>query len=605
MNSTSWRATVNSHRFALVEFCIVAISGAALCLVPRIGIWAVAASLIPWGFKFAVGAPLFRRTRVDLLLAIFTLTAFTGFWASYSPGDALRKLYILLIAVVLCFALRSQPKENWAWVSLGFFSVGVGVAAYFFLTHDFVSVPRRLEIVNIVGRLIMRLRPNLGLQAIHPNYVAGFAAIMAPFGFYLLLEGNNKIFRAPRIRWLIVAGLLLIFSAIVMTTSRGILLALAAALGVGFLWRIARMVSGRLPVGKEAVFPILVLAYLAAVLFVLYQGPAQLPEGDSGLYGNGGRGELASRSVYLVADFPITGGGLTAFPGLYSQYILNIPYYYLPNSHNLFLDVFIEQGLFGGAAFLLLYVASVWQASQHIASTRSSRELFFNWAVLISLVIAVIHGTVDDYLYNGNGALFSLALLGLASSSFIIQPMAQNANRFKRMNAAVRISVAAVFAVLIFGYRSELKSIWYSNLGAAQMARVELNGFPTDQWADASIVDSLQDAKTSLLLAAQADPSNRTANYRLGLIAMLEQDFPSAEAYLSKAYQSAPRHRGIIKSLGYCKTWLGDFESAKVFLNQIPEASNELDVYTWWWRTQGYPELSANASALASSLAKP
>lgn len=605
MNSTQWRAIINSPRFALVELLIVAISGAALCLTPRIGAWAVAASLFPWGFKFAVGAPLFRRARVDLLIAVFTLTAFTGLWASYNRTDALYKLYFLLIGLALYFALRSQPKDNWIWVSLIFFGIGVGIAGYFFLTHDFVAVPRRVEIVNVVGRWIMWLRPELGLRAMHPNYVAGFAAIGAPFGFYLLLEGNSRFFRASRIRWLIVIGLLLILSAIVMTTSRGILMAIVAAIGLGILWRIARMVSGRLTVGKEAVFPILMLAYLAAIVFFLYQGPAQLPEGDTGYYGNGSRGELVSRSIYLVADFPITGGGLASFPGLYSQYILNIPYYQLLNSHNLFLDVFIEQGLFGGFAYLMLYVVGVWQASQNIVSTKSPRELFFNLAALCALVIAVIHGTVDDYLYNGSGALFSLALVGLASNTSGIQAVTQSAVRLKRMNTVAFGGVVVVLAILVVGYRSALKSFWYSNLGAVQMAQVELNGFPADQWADSSIVESLQDAKTSLLIAVQADPSNRTANHRLGLISMLERDFPSAEAYLSKAYQDAPRHRGIIKSLGFCKAWLGDFEGAKILLSQIPEASDELDVYTWWWETHGQLKLSENASTLASSLAKP
>ncbi len=607
MNAASWRATVNSRTFALVELGVVALSGAALCLDPQIGNWAIAASLLPWGFRFAVGAPLFKRSRLDPLLAIFVITAFTGFWAAYDRFAALQKLYFLLIAVVLYFALRSQPKENLPWVSLGFFAIGVGIAGYFFLTHDFIAVPRKIEMVNVIGRLIMRIRPNLGLIAIHPNYVAGFAAIAAPFGFYLLLEENNKFFRARRIRQLIVVGLLLIFSAIVMTTSRGIVMALVVAVGVWFLWQIVRRVSGRLNGGKEAVFPSLVLVYLALVVAILYAGPAQLSEdgANTGYYGNGSRGELVSRSIYLLADFPITGGGLTSFPGLYSQYILNIPYYQLPNSHNIFLDVFIEQGLLGGGAFLLLYVVAIWRASQTIASAQSLREVLFYWAALGSLVIAVIHGSVDDYLYNGYGALFSLALLGLVPTLSEAQPTSRSAMTFKRGNAIVFTSIVAALAVLFFAFGNTLKSIWYSNLGAVQMARVELNGFPTEQWEDPSIVDLLQDAEASLLTAVEADPSNRTANHRLGLIAMLRRDFVSADPYLSMAYQDAPRHRGIIKALGFCKAWLGDLESAKTLLSETPEALEELNVYTWWWEMQGLPELAANASTLASRLAKP
>ncbi len=604
MNATSWHATVNSRRFALAELCIVAICGAALCLVPGFGIWAVAVSLIPWGFRFAVGEPLFRRTRVDLLLAIFVLTAFAGFWASYDKYTALQKLNLLLMAAVFYYALRSQPRENLIWISAGFFSVGVGVAVYFFLTHDFVAVPRKIEVVNVIGRAIMWLRPEFGLRAIHPNYVAGFAAVMAPFGFYLLLARENKIFRSPRITRLIVAGFFLIFSAIVMTTSRGAVMAIVAAIGVGLLWLIVTPIGNRLKLGKEAVFPSLVFIYLAAVILVLYAGPAQSPGNieDAGDYGDGSRWELFSRSVYLLADFPITGGGLASFPGLYSQYILNIPYYQLHNSHNLFLDVFIEQGLFGGSAFLVLYVAAIWRVTRNIASPKSSGDTFMNWIVLGSLVIAALHGFVDDYLYYQNGALFSLALLGIVPNSSGTRPMIQRANRFSRADIIVYGSVGAVLAALIFIYQGTLKSIWYSNLGAVQMAWVELDGFPANQWADPSIVGLLRDSETSLRISVEADPNNRTANHRLGLIAMLRRDFVPATKFLKTAYIQSPRHRGIVKSLGFSYTWSGNRGLAHGLLATIPEAVYELDTYVWYWSTQGLPELSSYAVNMRETL---
>ena len=63
-----------------------------------------------------------------------------------------------------------------------------------------------------------------------------------------------------------------------------------------------------------------------------------------------------------------------------------------------------------------------------------------------------------------------------------------------------------------------------------------------------------------------------------------------------------PNHRGIIKSLGYSYLWSGDFQNAQVLLTQIPEAEQELDVYTWWWDTQGRNDLSENASLALEKL---
>jgi hypothetical protein len=44
-------------------------------------------------------------------------------------------------------------------------------------------------------------------------------------------------------------------------------------------------------------------------------------------------------------------------------------------------------------------------------------------------------------------------------------------------------------------------------------------------------------------------------------------------------------------------------EKAARLLSQIPEAQEELDVYTWWWRTQGRNDLSENASLALQTFA--
>jgi len=48
--------------------------------------------------------------------------------------------------------------------------------------------------------------------------------------------------------------------------------------------------------------------------------------------------------------------------------------------------------------------------------------------------------------------------------------------------------------------------------------------------------------------------------------------------------------------LGYDYVWLGDFESARDFLIQIPESEEELRGYIWWWKIQGRSDLSDKAS---------
>jgi lipopolysaccharide biosynthesis regulator YciM len=149
---------------------------------------------------------------------------------------------------------------------------------------------------------------------------------------------------------------------------------------------------------------------------------------------------------------------------------------------------------------------------------------------------------------------------------------------------------------------SKVQAGWYANLGALEMARAELVGFPTGQWTDTSILPAWETAEAPLEAALLADPRNRTANHRLGQISMLRGDYGSAAVYLETAMGQAPSHRGIIKSLGYCYVWLGEMEKAQTLLDDIPEAEEELDAYVWWWRVRGRDDLSANASLMQSSL---
>ena len=569
-----------------------------MALRPDLGMYAIAASLIPWGVRFFAGVAPFRRTRFDLLVAVYALTAVAGYWAAYDPSTGLQKLQLIVLSVLLYYALSAQPGENLVWVAALFFCVGVGVAIYFLLTQDFVADPRKLQIANEVGGILMQARPSTGWAQIHPNYAAGLIAIMMPFGMYLALQGLGR----GSFAW-VIFGLLLQALVIFLAPSRGVWMAVASAIGIWFAGQILLAPRIKLKWRKETLFPVLVLIFLATLILLLYFGPASIGGSISGndSYGTGARAELFWRSLRLVLDFPFTGGGLGAFPGLYSQYILGIPNYYLPNAHNIFLDVFIEQGIFGGAAFLFIFLASLWLIASKSVGEDSPHQLF-DRVLLAALVIAVAHGLVDDYLYNNLGAMLGLFLPGLAARGLASKPLNPLPKQFDRADIIVLGSITVLLIALGAVYWNTFRSLWYANIGAVQMARVELDGFPTNEWAGPALADKLQDAEASLHASLTADSANRTANHRLGLIALLRRDIPSACGYLSNAHLLDPAHRGITKSLGYCYAWLGDLESSKILLRSMPEAWKELSEYVRWWQAQGYVEFSNNASALAVEL---
>ena len=595
------RRIITSHWFALADLFLVILCGLLWILKPEVGILlAITLALIPWVFRTIAGSVPFKKTRFDWLVAFFLVTAWVGYWAAYDREAAWSKVWLIVLSVLLFYALSSQPTENLVWVCTLLFCIGLGVSVYFFLTQDFVTFPRKVGLVNRLGYWLMERVPRLGWTPFHPNYVAGIATVTTPFILYPARKLVKRSDLYSTILFiLIVGGLGVALVAILMATSRGIVMAIASATGLWIVWRIVDLNRSRLRLRYDAIFPSLVLIYLCAVVLFLYAGPANSGSAfsDDYFYGTGSRGELFARSIYLLLDFPFTGGGLAAFPGLYSHYMLGIPNFYILNSHNLFLDVAIEQGLLGGLSFLTIFLMSFWFTARTIVQTDSPQARMLGWLTFFALVIAFVHGMVDDYLYNGIGTLLLLFLPGL---SMLVQSEIANKAHPKnhRVSSLVALLLIGFFMINLNGVRSA----WNANLGAVQMAKVELAGFPTNQWIDSSILPELEQADTSLRSALQADPMNRTANHRLGLIAMLRDDFHSAIAFLESANQEAPNHRGIIKSLGYYYVWVGEMGKAQLFLGKIPEAKTELDVYVWWWDVQGQPELAEKAVTISSIL---
>jgi tetratricopeptide (TPR) repeat protein len=149
-----------------------------------------------------------------------------------------------------------------------------------------------------------------------------------------------------------------------------------------------------------------------------------------------------------------------------------------------------------------------------------------------------------------------------------------------------------------------ITATWYANLGAVEMAKIELAQFPTGKWNEGQYVTALAPAEALFNRSLALNSQQRTANNRLGLIAMMRRDFNRAIPYLERAHQIDPGHKGITKPLAYSYVWIGDYDQALPLLRLIPEASNEMDVYTWWWHDQGRDDLAVKAKQIAAMLTK-
>ena len=595
------RRLVDNRWFALTDLLLVMLSAAAWMLIPRFGIGFSLIALLPWVLRSLAGHLPFQRTPFDWLIAVFLITAWVGYWAAYDKSAAWIKVWLIVSTVLLYYALSAQPKQNVVFLSFLSFCFALVLSLYFCLTYDFEGSGGRFAI------WWMNHRPHVDWPAIHYDDVLGPVLISMILAFYWLWSTSKKSFGSVAVLMqpFLLLGMGMVALVFVLTLSRGIGLMGLGAVGLWVLWRASVRSGSNLRV--RAIFPVLVLTYLLVLITVAYLGPASdAPGSMQGDYGANSRAELFGRGSYFLADYPITGAGLASFPGLYSQYMLVIPHSYFTNSYNLFLDVAIEQGVIAGSILIILYLGSVILVSQAIANDRPNELRLMRWLGLFALVVTIVHGCFYDYIYNGNGTALLFYPLGIAMAG-TVNPTKSAERVFQQpkiISSWYRVvigSLLAVIAVLALN-PNKIIPLWYANLGAVQMSQVELKDFPTGQWSTSEIVSRLEMADTTLRSALKYEPHNQTANYRLGLIAILRQDFETAAAKLETAYQEAPNHRGIIKSLGYCYVWLGDMDKAQTLLDRIPEARHEMKNYIWWWETQGRPDLSERASLMVSRL---
>jgi O-antigen ligase len=601
---------MESRGFALSTLILVIVGGICLHFWPQSWIWALLPPVIMSISRLVVKPASFHTPLWTASVLVFIATAAIGYAVAYNETVAWNKFCLVVVAVLLYINIATQPVENLKILARLVFLAGIGIASSFLLTADFSALAVKFKWIHALGVAWMNVRPDLfQLPSIPANDTAGILIITAAYGLPLWREFRGKRRRRRTQRFLIRAALGIILVAVVLASSRGALLALLAALGIWFTSRLLQWLGPPLKEKLASWFPFVVLAGVLALEAVVLFLPAGMLGPSLSASDNVyiSRAEVFRSGLMILGDFPFTGGGLASFPGLYSQYVLAMPFSILPHSHNMILDVMIEQGVLGGIAFVVIYLMSVRQLLL-AANNASVRPWYL--AACISLFTALFHGMVDDYLYGSSGPALSLIPAGMA---MLVSRLGEAERSVQKpepppLTHGLWISrqysfpgIIVIIVLSAFLWRS-VAAQWYANMGAVRMAKVELAGFPTGKWSEGQELSRFGPAELDFERALGYHSDNKTANHRLGLIRMTARDYQSAAEYLEKAYQKDPADRGVIKNLGYSYLWLGETEKARSLLYGMPEIKHELENYVWWWNDRQRPDLSDRASQLADSI---
>lgn len=521
---------------------------------------------------------------LDLPLALFLISAVLGVWPAYDRSLCWGTLAALAAGCVLyCLVSRSVvPPHRWRAAATVFVLICALLALYFVAQVAHFGQPGKVDAIGRLVELIGRIIPPAVFWAPAANSVATFLEGILFLALALLLTEKRRAWR-----YAAGAGAGLIALALLLSESRGAWLAVAvtAVVWLALHWRPARVVA---VAGALLALALVVYALVRRDVAALGDVPIA---GDlfAALFVRPDRLSVYRHSLYLLQDYPLTGIGLGGqFAMQHSMYALLVRHPFLGYSHNLYLEVWLQQGLVGALAWLWL-VVSLYQAVR--AHAKAGADLLYQGAWL-GLTATLLHGLVDARQYADPWCWFPFfGLLGLTAA--IIRRRASSVPRGRRR--VVPRAVVGAFLIAVVVSLRPLPATWHANLGCLLQARSDLE-------------PALDDGQRSELRLGAADhfrrairvaPHDRTAQQRLGLIMLDETRFGQAVEHLEAAWEADPANTTTHKALGLAYVWVGDLDRAGPLLRNVPGIVEELNVWGWWWGTQGQAQQSLNAYRMA------
>ncbi len=400
-----------------------------LLIGPVLAAGLVAPRVLPAALGFAASFWLVRklawgrataRLAGDWLIYVLVVLIPVSLWVTPLPDVTRRQALWLLSGIAIYFAVLNWGRTFRRERVLVFGVVGAGLCAALVAPVAVVWVTD-IKLTFIPEAIYARL-PLLVANPAHPNVLAGVLALALPVPLALLMFGAAGLTRPERAAT--VAAVIGMTAILILTKSRGgMLAAVASALVLCLLrWRRAWLV--------------MLLAALLAALILWRAGFDDLTDtllANGAIVGVPGRLELWSRAVYMIQDFPLTGIGMGAFETvanrLYPFFLLG-PDADAPHAHNIFLQVAVDLGIPGLAAWTGLLGLAALRSGQVLAAARREGD---GWSaglgagLLAAQIALATHGIVDAAVWGAHSGLAVWGLWGLCAVAYHLRYGARGA----------------------------------------------------------------------------------------------------------------------------------------------------------------------------------
>jgi O-antigen ligase len=237
----------------------------------------------------------------------------------------------------------------------------------------------------------------------YSNSLAGYLNLVLPIAIAIWIVRPNK-----KLRRLALANLFLGGMALILTESRGGLVALGAVALVG-VWCFLRRPAARL----AAFTALLAIVLVALPLMVSFSEHFAEIEESNAL----ARLELWAAAWSMFRSSPVLGVGYGNFRELYAP-LLEVDW--IPegayDAHNIYLQALSETGVIGFAVFVFLFAWAMRMAWRQLRIPQKPLDKIIGFAALGACISVLVHGLVD-YLFQTSpqfGSLFWVILGMLA-----------------------------------------------------------------------------------------------------------------------------------------------------------------------------------------------
>ncbi len=323
--------------------------------------------------------PGFDLRKISPALLVFCLFGILSLFITVAPEDSLRVGSLRFSCIIFCILIHMLINTR-ALVRM-FVTVmllGVFCSALWGIYCYMNGIAVRLDFVDIsMSQGFARLFATMD----NPNNYAEFLVMILPFGFAYVISAANDVKR-------LFVGILTAvgFVALVLTSSRGAYLCLVMASALFVL------------LSKKRLIPLIVLLFLALIPFIpdsIVARVLTIGKDSSSTFRleiwEGAMRTLSKNWLYGI------GMGIEPFRRVFSQYAIGMTAA-AAHSHNLMLQMWLELGIGGFIAFVVLQYNTI-RAGISACMKSKPGELKYFLAASVSAVVGILVFGFAEYIW--------------------------------------------------------------------------------------------------------------------------------------------------------------------------------------------------------------